>query len=99
MTCHLILHHLIVFADESRTRKVLYTLMLIPPMTINILIVLLASVTTYIYIAVMLAVGLLLVHAGVIQSALRRWFCSQQAGVAEAKDFIESKAEAKAILL
>jgi hypothetical protein len=65
-------------------------------MTINILIVLLASVTTYIYIAVMLAVGLLLVHAGFIQSALQRWFCSQQAGVAETKDFIESKAEAKA---
>jgi len=86
--------------DDSTTRKVMYTLMLIPPMTINILIILLASYSTYIYVAIMITIGMVLVHARAIHEACTRCIGSRTADDKMKQDLaVNSNAEAKSILL
>jgi hypothetical protein len=55
--------------------------MLIPPVTINILIFLLASFTAYIYAGVMIIIGLLVINSSAINSACSKMFYSRQVGV------------------
>ena len=73
--------------------------MLIPPMTINILIILLASYSTYIYVAIMITIGMILVHARAIHEAFKRCLGSRQVDDETKQDLAKTNAEAKTILL
>ena len=57
------IHFSISLSDGSKVRKTMYTIMLVPPMLINIIVIMLASWSTVIFGACLTFIGVLLILA------------------------------------
>lgn len=67
--------------DYPKLRKVSYAIMITPPMVFNIIVMLLASYATYIYAAIVICIGFMLIHGKSMSNHIKKCLKSRRNNV------------------